>query len=248
MQNILRDVVEFESDDDKARYLILKLHKHRVGYYYAKRLFKTILKNEKWKTGVTLNPTSFVSNKVQERFPSSQSMQKMFDYCIEHKVDDPKVHPILFVFYTGLRSVEVRNVTNKVILQCLLGESPVSLVRKGGKLWEPTFTENFVEYCNFVSEWYHCTDMPPEAVIWNYSAGAMLLRMKNLYLKAVGAIPPVGLGIHSIRYFLATDTLLTEGKNVAYIQHLLGHSKLTTTQIYTRLDQNVLDNTQVYSL
>jgi site-specific recombinase XerD len=46
---------------------------------------------------------------------------------------------------------------------------------------------------------------------------------------------------HGFRHSLGTH-LLGNGADIRYIQAVLGHRKLTSTQIYTRVDQNVLRN------
>lgn len=60
-----------------------------------------------------------------------------------------------------------------------------------------------------------------------------VLRALKLYARQAGIKKPVDL--HSIRHTCATH-LLANGADIRYIQQLLGHASLKTTQIYTRVE------------
>ena len=59
--------------------------------------------------------------------------------------------------------------------------------------------------------------------------------MVNKYAKSVN--PELHITPHMFRHTIAT-LLLEEDVDIRYIQEFLGHSSITTTQIYTHVSQN----------
>jgi integrase/recombinase XerD len=66
-------------------------------------------------------------------------------------------------------------------------------------------------------------------------------KVVEISAKQVGVNPDVS--AHSLRHSFATH-LLENGTDIRYIQELLGHRRLETTQIYTKVCNNALTNIQ----
>ncbi|GMN10343.1 site-specific integrase [Croceitalea sp. MTPC9] len=70
----------------------------------------------------------------------------------------------------------------------------------------------------------------------------------NLYLKEIAVLAKIekNLTFHMARHTFATTVTLTNGVPIETISKMLGHSKLTTTQIYAKvLERKVCDDMQV---
>ena len=81
----------------------------------------------------------------------------------------------------------------------------------------------------------HCTD---PGVVFLTSRGAPLSRIEiwklfKKYAKRAGV--PEAVSPHTLRHSYATQ-MLAKGVDLRAIQELLGHSSITTTQHYTRVD------------
>ena len=72
-----------------------------------------------------------------------------------------------------------------------------------------------------------------------FSRGGLSKRVKGIYKKA--GIDRHGCNLHSLRHSCAT-LMLKNGADIRIIQDLLGHSKLDTTKIYTKVDISLLKN------
>jgi integrase/recombinase XerD len=155
---------------------------------------------------------------------------KTFDVERLEKVKD------IFIFscYTGLAYVDVEKLTlNNLVIGI------------DGKKWIYTFREKTNEKSNI--------PLLPKAleIIEKYkndpqtiNKGKLLPVISNMktnaYLKEIADVCGIGknLTFHMARHTFATTITLTNGVPIETVSNMLGHSKITTTQIYAKVLEN----------
>lgn len=139
---------------------------------------------------------------------------------------------------TGLRVMEM------AALNCgdlFLSETPPSLVvrrGKGGKTRLVYFYEAFRHHCTKYLHWKRLVGesvAPHQPLLLSSNTGRyMTTRAIEKVFKrwAVKANLPAFYSIHSLRHTYACLLLRASHWNLRYVQKQLGHSRLTTTQVY----------------
>lgn len=158
------------------------------------------------------------------------------------------------LFSTGLRVSELASLkTEQLNLKSSADVTEFTIRGKGRKLRVVFLSSDAREYLNIYLK--HRTDMSPYLFIRHDRAhqpgedererregGAPLTarsiqRIVEKYAKIAGITKNVS--PHTLRHSYATD-LLTNGADIRSVQTLLGHSSITTTQIYTHLTDQQL--------
>ncbi len=141
---------------------------------------------------------------------------------------------IEFLFSTGMRVSEVSNLKisnidlkskniyvygkgSKERIMCLANDSIAKLL------------EQYLDTRKNSSEYLFINKLG------NYYSDQSIRNMLNTYAKAAGV--EIHITPHMFRHTFAT-ALLDEDVNIRYIQQLLGHSSIVTTQIYTHISTN----------
>jgi len=129
---------------------------------------------------------------------------------------------LLLLFYTGLRVSELVNLKKGDIM---LNDGLIKVYGKGGK-------ERIIPIPNFlINELGEYLKEIKTEKIFDLST-RQVERIVKRYAEKAGIKKKVT--PHVLRHSLAT-LLLTNGIDIRYIQELLGHSSISTTQIYTHV-------------
>lgn len=144
------------------------------------------------------------------------------------------------LYTTGIRRSELESLTLTAIR---LDEATATIEGKGGQQrLVPVGSEAvrcLVEYLEGGHPKFRACGS--SALFLSSKGGAMkarsLLEALKRYARTAGVTKPVDL--HTIRHTCATH-LLAGGADIRYIQELLGHASLKSTQIYTRVEMSDL--------
>ena len=171
------------------------------------------------------------------------------DYLTEEelaRIEDKQFHIVrlqvvkdLFVFscYTGLAYIDVFNLT------------PANLIEKSGKLWIMTNRQKTNEPVRVpllpkalvIVEKYKGH---PQALAEGKALPTLSNQKLNSYLKEIADMCDITkpLTFHIARHTFATTVTLTNGVPIETVSKLLGHSKLSTTQIYAKVVESKISD------
>lgn len=147
---------------------------------------------------------------------------------------------IELLYSSGLRSVELINLSEYMVD---IEEREIRVIGKGGKERFTFFSETakkwLIKYIAEKQKQYK--NYTPDAIIVNSKGRKLttrsLRRLISGHAKSAGIekeITP-----HVFRHSFAVE-LLNKGIDMEYLQELLGHSSLSTTQMYTHVNKNLL--------
>lgn len=177
----------------------------------------------------------------QVDFLEKDELKKIMDAPNMIKIDEiTKLRDISILellFSTGLRVSELANLKKGNIN---LNKDEFSVRGKGGKIRVVFLSEsaknalkNYLEKRIDVSDsLFIRTDIDPSKHELNNLTPRSIERIVQKYAKIAGITKKVT--PHTIRHSFATD-LLYQGADIRSVQEMLGHSSISTTQIYTHI-------------
>jgi len=193
---------------------------------------------------ITLSPLlSIRTPKIQEREPSFLSpdeSQKLLEAIKQHASPYYKVRDYTIVklfLSTGMRLRELVNIKLKDVS---LNEKSVKITRKGGKEQYIPLNEDICKLLTTYSK--QRPQITGDALFVSRMkkgiSSSEVYHLIKKYLSLAG-ITDKKVAVHSLRHTVAT-ALLAGGINLITIQRLLGHKRITSTQIYTHINDKDL--------
>ena len=197
------------------------------------RNFKAVLNEAKRRKLITENP--FDNFKIppmtnKKGYLTKNDIKKLEDIKLEGKENKVR-DAFLFAIYTGLRFSDVTTLKNEHIVNGWLKKK---MIKTEHKLEIPIDTL-FDGKAIGILEKYKTVEKFSKGIGAN---GATNQTLKTIAQKAkLSRIPT----FHMARHTFAT-ILLEDGVPVTTIQKLLGHTKISTTMIYSEINENTIQN------
>lgn len=195
------------------------------------------------------NPTETVTlPKKPQRLPdvlSVEQVSRMIEYVDSTDAPSLRSRAILEVLYgCGLRVSELVGLD---IDRVQFDEGFLLVMGKGSKERIVPFSGAAVEavraYLDTARQAFEKPYAPPTAAVFLNARGGRLSRQSvfTIVQKAGISIGVKGLHPHTLRHSCATH-MLEGGADLRIIQEMLGHSDISTTQIYTHVQRSFLRN------
>jgi len=194
---------------------------------------------------------TYPSPKFKKSIPSFLSQEKIYevldkiDLSDKHELIKVRDKAIIMLFFTsGLRLEEM---TSLVLGDIDLDNNSIKVLGKGGKERYSNFdkftNELIIKYLAKIKKYPLLksninnnlfVDKDNKSLSRNKIQYIVMNNLKGLSLSSYGP--------HTLRHSFATH-LLNKGVGISAIQSLLGHAKLSSTQIYTHVSLEKLQNT-----
>ena len=181
------------------------------------------------------------------KYLNSESLQRLFNAVTPDKLQGVRDRAILEVlFSTGLRVSELVSL-NRYQINIRSGE--ISVVGKGGKRRVVFLSKKAKEKLNqyllkrtdpYKPLFIRSSGPKPPAGLTDEKLRLSVRSVERLvekYRKKAGLVDRVG--PHALRHSFATD-LLEQGADIRYVQEMLGHKNISTTQVYTHVTNRQL--------
>ncbi|NQY28195.1 MAG: site-specific integrase [Flavobacteriaceae bacterium] len=170
-------------------------------------------------------------DKVERGFLTKLELQRIEDW--EFKTDRLQVVKDLFVFscYTGLSYIDMMMLTKLNLVRGMDGEYWINTIR------QKTSTTVKIPILEKAAKLLFKYKKHPRALENGTLFPVISNQKMNAYLKEIAEICEIekNMTFHMARHTFATTVTLTNGVPIETVSKLLGHSKITTTQIYAKI-------------
>ncbi len=167
-------------------------------------------------------------NKYDRPFSSAIELRQLEEVELHEKKHVLVRDIFIFACYTGLSYIDLKNLTKDNVVYGIDGKKWLYLYREKSTI--PVKIPLLRKALNIIEK-YHDYDIT-NRLLPVYSNHKM-----NTYIKEVATICEItkNLTCHVARHTFATTVALSNGVPIKTLSKLLGHSKLSTTQIYARV-------------
>lgn len=238
------DLLNISNVDERAKMFLKAMYNRRLKSVTVIKYFNLLKPVLFPNTNIVPNSLIFDDNyqrPLQHRGGNLEHIKNLINY-IKFEVDDTCEYkwPFLISSYSGLRTNEVCNIKMSHLSQLVDRKSFVTLKTKNNEDWEVTYYEEFdkiialtISHNKRRYELYKKRDI--DTKLFPHTTQALHLKLKHFYLLANKEHPPIGFGLHSLRYYLATIMYNATDK-IEISQALLGHKNPKTTERYIKQD------------
>lgn len=216
-ENDLRKFLDIQAKAGKSPYTLNQ-------YHVALKFFQTKIINKEWKSKL-----GYAKRHI--KIPTVLSNEEV--YRIVHEITNHKHRIMILLAYgAGLRVSELINLR----VQDLDLEADKIVVRggKGNKDRITILPEKLVDNIRNIKAGKNLIDYVFESERGGKLTARTIQRVFSRAIAKSGVSKKAS--FHSLRHSFATQ-LLEKGVDIRYIQMLLGHASVATTQIYTKVSQ-----------
>ena len=171
-------------------------------------------------------------NKTERPYLSQNEVDTILNFDFEKNSLDRTRDIFIFACYTGLSYIDVKKLTKDNIVRGIDGSNWIYTSRT--KTDQPVKIP-ILDTAQFIIEKYKEEMAPEQRLLPVYSNQKI-----NEYLKKIATKTKIqkDISFHCARHTFATTVTLSNGVPIETVSKLLGHGKLSTTQIYARVLEN----------
>ncbi len=203
-----------------------------------KTIILTAIRNE-WMTKDPFLNYKFRLQEVERHALSMEEVDRLYkhDFTIERIANVRDI--FVFCCYTGLAYVDVFELSRNNIITGIDGESWIETHRK--KTDSRTRLPILPRAMEIINKYKH----HPKCIADDKLLPVLSNQKMNAYLKEIATVCNIrqNLTTHLARHTFATTTTLGNGVPMETVSKMLGHSSISTTQIYSKvLDNKISDD------
>ena len=215
------------------------------------RTFYKFLFNQEIVDDLTLNNfLTYPSPKFKKSIPSFLNEEKIYE--VLHKIDQSKKSSVLksrdkaiiMLFFTS--GVRLEEMTNLTLQDIDFSTNSIKVKGKGGKERFSNFDNKtkklLIKYLGLKKYPLLKSNLDDNLFVGKDKKSLSRNKIQYIVMNNLKGLSLSSFGPHTLRHSFATH-LLNNGVGISAIQSLLGHEKLSSTQIYTHVSLEKLQNT-----